>query len=368
MPLRPKFREEMVSIVITFIRDSLEQSGMNGVVIGMSGGLDSSILAKLASDALGPDKVLGMFLPESSSSKEDAEHAEFYARSLEIEFETVSIDGMLQASREAVGSSSDKAVLANIKARCRMIVLYQRANSLNRLVLGTGNKSELMVGYFTKFGDGGCDLLPIGDLYKTQIKEMAEFLELPKEIIITPRDRTEHGRWPDLGKDKSPGLGGSQDKVDGQTNRPQEEDPTDTQDWHQDHWIGLARIGASRCSMKLFRRSMNLCRSSTSIITSSATLPSAKAKRLGSFSFMFTSPNLEPATKIFLYVIENLTPTLLGSSVVLTDSISFTGIVVLKYQPCLSISSSGVSEWEVRKGDMVETTTYIPIKVRIIAE
>jgi NAD+ synthase len=186
MPLRPKFREEMVSIVITFIRDSLEQSGMNGVVIGMSGGLDSSILAKLASDALGPDKVLGMFLPESSSSKEDAEHAEFYARSLEIEFETVSIDGMLQASREAVGSSSDKAVLANIKARCRMIVLYQRANSLNRLVLGTGNKSELMVGYFTKFGDGGCDLLPIGDLYKTQIKEMAEFLELPKEIIIKP--------------------------------------------------------------------------------------------------------------------------------------------------------------------------------------
>lgn len=184
--MRPKFREEIVDIVTTFIRDSLEQSGMSGVVIGMSGGLDSSILAKLASDALGPDKVLGMFLPESSSSQEDAEHAEFYSRSLGIEFETVSIDGMLQASREAVEGSVDKTVLANIKARCRMIVLYQRANALNRLVLGTGNKSELMVGYFTKFGDGGCDLLPIGDLYKTQIKEMAEFLGLPKEIIIKP--------------------------------------------------------------------------------------------------------------------------------------------------------------------------------------
>jgi NAD+ synthase len=186
MPLRPKFREEMITIVTAFIRDSLEQSGMGGVVIGMSGGLDSSILAKLASDALGSDKVLGMFIPESGSSQEDAEHAEFYSRSLGIEFETVSIDGMLQASVDATGGSVDKAVLANIKARCRMIVLYQRANSLNRLVLGTGNKSELMVGYFTKFGDGGCDLLPIGDLYKTQIKEMAEFLGLPKEIVVKP--------------------------------------------------------------------------------------------------------------------------------------------------------------------------------------
>jgi NAD+ synthase len=186
MPLRPKFREEMITIVTAFIRDSLEQSGMGGVVIGMSGGLDSSILAKLASDALGSDKVLGMFIPESGSSQEDAEHAEFYSRSLGTEFETVSIDGMLQASVDATGGSVDKAVLANIKARCRMIVLYQRANSLNRLVLGTGNKSELMVGYFTKFGDGGCDLLPIGDLYKTQIKEMAEFLGLPKEIVVKP--------------------------------------------------------------------------------------------------------------------------------------------------------------------------------------
>jgi NAD+ synthase len=186
MPLRPKFREEMVSVVTTFLRDSVEQSGMDGVIIGMSGGLDSSIVAKLATDALGSENVLGVLLPESTSSQEDAEHAEFYSRSLGIEFETVSIDGMLQASVDATGGSVDKTVLANIKARCRMIVLYQRANSLNRLVLGTGNKSELMVGYFTKFGDGGCDLLPIGDLYKTQIREMAESLGLPKEIIIKP--------------------------------------------------------------------------------------------------------------------------------------------------------------------------------------
>jgi NAD+ synthase len=187
MPLRPKFREEMVSVVTTFISDSLEQSGMNGVVIGMSGGLDSSVLAKLAVDALGPEKVLGIFLPESTTPEADAEHAEFYARSLEIEFETIPIGEMLKASKKVLDVTiKDKAVMANMKARCRMIILYQRANSLNRLVLGTGNKSELMVGYFTKFGDGGSDLLPLGDLYKTQVNEMARFLGLPEEIIIKP--------------------------------------------------------------------------------------------------------------------------------------------------------------------------------------
>jgi NAD+ synthase len=186
MPLRPKFREEMVSVVKTFISDSLEQSGMNGVIIGMSGGLDSSILAKLSADALGPEKVLGIFLPESTTPETDAEHAEFYAKLLGIEFETIPIDDMLEASQKAVGGSVDKAVLANMKARLRMTILYQRANSLNRLVLGTGNKSELMVGYFTKFGDGGSDFLPLGDLYKVQIREMAEHLGLPGEIVIKP--------------------------------------------------------------------------------------------------------------------------------------------------------------------------------------
>jgi len=187
MPLRPKFREDMISVVTTFIRDSLEQSGKGGVVIGMSGGLDSSLMAKLASDALGPEKVLGVFLPESTTPDNDAEDAESFAKELGIEFETVPIDEPLEALKKTVGSSADdKNVLANMKARCRMIVLYQRANSLDRLVLGTGNKSELMVGYFTKFGDGGCDLLPIGDLYKTQIREMARSLSLPEDIVSKP--------------------------------------------------------------------------------------------------------------------------------------------------------------------------------------
>lgn len=187
MPLRLKFREEMISVVTTFIQDSLEQSGGSGVVIGMSGGLDSSLLARLASDALGPDRVLGVFLPESTTPDNDAEDAESFAKELGIEFEVIPIDEPVESLMKAVGSSSEnKIVLANMKARCRMIILYERANSLDRLVLGSGNKSELMVGYFTKFGDGGCDFLPIGDLYKTQIQEMARFLNLPEDIISKP--------------------------------------------------------------------------------------------------------------------------------------------------------------------------------------
>ncbi|MCK4445408.1 MAG: NAD+ synthase [Thermoplasmata archaeon] len=187
MPLRPKFREEMVSVITTFIRDSLDQSEMKGVIIGMSGGLDSSILARLASDAIGSEKVLGVFLPESTTPEGDATDAESYARELGIEYETVPIDEPLEALVRTAGSSaSERTVLANMKARTRMIILYERANSLGRMVLGAGNKSELMVGYFTKFGDGGCDLLPLGDLYKTQIREMAKFLGLPEHLITKP--------------------------------------------------------------------------------------------------------------------------------------------------------------------------------------
>lgn len=187
MPLRPRFREEMVSVVTMFIRDSLEQSGMKGVIIGMSGGLDSSLLARLASDAIGPDKVLGVFLPESSTPEIDADHVESFAMELGIEFETISIDEAVEALKNTAGGSANVAmVLGNIKARARMILLYEKANSMSRMVLGSGNKSELMMGYFTKFGDGGCDLLPLGDLYKTQVQEMARFLGLPKEIITKP--------------------------------------------------------------------------------------------------------------------------------------------------------------------------------------
>lgn len=187
MPLRPKFREETVSVVKTFIRDSLEQSGKNGVVIGLSGGLDSSLLAKLSADALGPEKVLGIFLPDSTTPTGDAEDAETFSKELGIGFEVIPIDEPLKSFKKTLGEAGeDPVVLGNMKARCRMIILFQRANSLGRIVLGSGNKSELMVGYFTKFGDGGADFLPLGDIYKVQVREMARFLKLPDRIVSKP--------------------------------------------------------------------------------------------------------------------------------------------------------------------------------------
>ncbi|TET90602.1 MAG: NAD+ synthase [Methanomassiliicoccales archaeon] len=187
MPLQPKFREEMVSVVKMFIRDSLEQSGMSGVVIGMSGGLDSSLLARLSVDALGAGKVQGVFLPDSMTPEGDAEDAESFSKELGMGFEVVPIDEPVESFKKTLGEAAeDLKVLGNIKARCRMIILYQRANSFGRIVLGSGNKSELMVGYFTKFGDGGADFLPLGDLYKTQVREMARFLNLPDRIISKP--------------------------------------------------------------------------------------------------------------------------------------------------------------------------------------
>jgi NAD+ synthase len=187
MPLRPKFREEMVSVIKMFIRDSLEQSGRSGVVIGMSGGLDSSLLAKVSVEALGPEKVHGIFLPDSTSPESDAEDVKSFSKELGISFEVIPIDEPLETFKKTLGETAeDPLVLGNIKARCRMIILYQRANSLDRIVLGSGNKSELLVGYFTKFGDGGADFLPLGDLYKTQVLEMARFLELPERMISKP--------------------------------------------------------------------------------------------------------------------------------------------------------------------------------------
>lgn len=195
----------MISVVKTFIRDSLEQSGMSGAVIGMSGGLDSSLLARLSVDALGPEKVQGIFLPESSTPESDAEDAESFAKELGITFEVIPIHEPLEILKKTLGGTAeDPVILGNIKARCRMIILYQRANSLKRIVLGSGNKSELMVGYFTKFGDGGADFLPLGDLYKVQVREMARFLNLPDRIVSKPPSA---GLWEGQSDEEELGIG-----------------------------------------------------------------------------------------------------------------------------------------------------------------
>lgn len=179
----PELREDAADIIESFIAERLAESGANGVAIGLSGGLDSSVTAALSARAIGKDRVLGVAMPEEDSDPKDLKHARLLAKSLGIELRVVDISGALKCIEECISTKPDKLTMANLKARTRMIVLYCLANSENRLILGCSNKSELMVGYFTKFGDGASDYLPIGDLYKSQVRTLALELGIPEAII-----------------------------------------------------------------------------------------------------------------------------------------------------------------------------------------
>lgn len=170
--------------IIEFIRRKAEESGADGIVMGLSGGIDSALTARLCADALGKDKVLGLVMPYQKS--QDADDAMEFAKSIGISHKIVDITETVSVLRENLDSAQDKIVLGNMLPRLRMLVLYYYANMMKRLVAGTGNKSEILTGYFTKFGDGACDMLPIGDLYKTQVIEVSKFLRIPDEIIEKP--------------------------------------------------------------------------------------------------------------------------------------------------------------------------------------
>lgn len=171
----------------SFIAHHLRESGRKGLVIGMSGGLDSSVVAKLCTVAVGARKVLGLMLYDDLTSPSDRKDARGLAKSLKISFRELNIAPMIDAFRRTLRiEPRQRVALGNIKARCRMIVLYGIAGLESRLVIGTSNKSELLTGYFTKAGDGMADFAPLGDLYKTQVKEMARFLDIPSDILEKP--------------------------------------------------------------------------------------------------------------------------------------------------------------------------------------
>jgi len=182
--LEPRFREDHVGIVTSFIRHHLAESGARGIVLGMSGGVDSSLVAALCVRAVGPEKVVAVWSGEGSAKGADFRHASEWAKALGIDLQRHDIAPLVRAFERSLGiKRGDRVARGNVKARIRMILLYYIANTQGCIVMGTGNKSELAVGYFTKFGDGGADFLPIGDLYKTQVREMAAFLGVPKRIL-----------------------------------------------------------------------------------------------------------------------------------------------------------------------------------------
>ncbi len=151
------------------------------MVFGLSGGIDSAVTAALCSQSLGREKVLGLILP-CMSQKQDLIDARVVANYLRIRVKSVDLAPIYKTCVKLL-PKGDKLNYGNLKARLRMLVLYYFANKLNYLVCGTSNKSELLVGYFTKYGDGAADILPLGDLLKSQVKKLAEDLDIPQRII-----------------------------------------------------------------------------------------------------------------------------------------------------------------------------------------
>ena len=183
----PTVTQDDVDELIAFIRNTLDRTGCKGVVIGLSGGLDSAVVTKLCVDALGADKVLNIFMPSRVTVSEDYVITKDLSKLWGTEYRIMDVQPAVD-SLQSVLLSQEEAPLdrGNISARCRMIVLYNQARKRNYLVMGTSNQSELMMGYFTKFGDGACDVTPLANMYKTQVRELAKLIGVPGEFIIKP--------------------------------------------------------------------------------------------------------------------------------------------------------------------------------------
>jgi len=195
-----------------WIKDKVLAAGCKGVVVGISGGLDSSVLAVLCHRAF-PENTLGVIMP-CYSCQEDSEHARTLANKFSIPTVEVVLDDIFDALFQKLPDykgdpATSHVAEANLKVRLRMLTLYYIANQRRYMVAGSSNRSELAVGYFTKYGDGGVDIIPLGNLVKGQVKELAGFLGIPSVIIDKPPSA---GLWE--GQTDEGELGFSYDELD----------------------------------------------------------------------------------------------------------------------------------------------------------
>jgi len=169
-------------ILTGFIRSEITRVGFKHAVVGLSGGIDSALSCVLAAEALGPENVLAVRMPYKTSSPESLEHAQMVIEQFKVRSETIEITGMVDAliSRDPEMSNMRKG---NIMARARMIILYDQSEAFKGLVVGTGNKTELLLGYSTLWGDSASALNPIGDLYKAQVRQLSRALGVPSAIV-----------------------------------------------------------------------------------------------------------------------------------------------------------------------------------------
>jgi NAD+ synthase len=172
-----------------FIKEYVENAGADGIVLGLSGGIDSGTVAAMSSLSVGGPRVTGLMLPEKETyNSKDIDDAKFVAKKFGLKTQVCNITPVLEAFYNTIPifDQADKLCKGNIKARTRMIYLYYYANKLNKIVCGSSDKSETMMGYFTKWGDVAADISPLMDLYKTQVRKLAEHIGIPSELAAKP--------------------------------------------------------------------------------------------------------------------------------------------------------------------------------------
>lgn len=197
-PIRKADLTKMYEAAISFVRQEVHNANVSGLVLGLSGGLDSSVALEVAVKAVGSSHVLGLVMPETGLTPDaDVADALEWARRQRIATRYFELTSLLQPFLRML--PEDRLCQGNLKARLRMALLYYFSNLENRLVVGTGDRSEILLGYFTKYGDGGADMLPLGRFYKTELKVLAPELGVPPSICAKPssprlwRDQTAEG-------------------------------------------------------------------------------------------------------------------------------------------------------------------------------
>ncbi len=188
--------EQLATRLSAWIRERVTEAGCRGAVLGISGGIDSAVAAVLCKRAF-PETTLGVLMP-CYSIAEDEQHARILAEKFSIPVQLAVLDSVFDVLNQILPDlestpAAARLARSNLKVRLRMLTLYYYANNLGYLVVGSGNRSELTTGYFTKYGDGGVDITPLGNLVKQQVRELARHLDVPREIIDKPPSA---GLWP----------------------------------------------------------------------------------------------------------------------------------------------------------------------------